>query len=59
MTNIHEFVEDAVFYLEQLNGVEWTIEFLFGHGFFFNEIVEIGYTEEEVKKVARDIGKTL
>jgi hypothetical protein len=54
-----ELCDILIDYVIEMNGLEWTIEYLFAFGLSYYELVDMGFDQIDVKKVASDIGKIL
>jgi hypothetical protein len=50
---------ELIEYVIEMNGLEWTIEFLFNAGLSYYELIDMDFDQIDVKKVASDIGKIL
>jgi hypothetical protein len=50
---------ELIEYVIEMNGLEWTIEFLFNAGYSYTDLIDMDFDQIDVKKVASDIGKIL
>jgi hypothetical protein len=50
---------ELIDYVIEMNGLEWTIEFLFNAGYSYIDLIDLGFEAPTIQQVASDIGKIL